>query len=371
MYVCVRPSNMRFTFRAHIPSFLLGRKYGYFSLGRLAFQSLVKILRIRRGDNILLPAYICDVAIPPFENQGVEVRYFDIKSDLTPNLEMVKSLIDCRTKALLIVHYFGFPQPILDIRVFCQKNKLLLIEDCAHVLGTQCNGKYLGTFGEAAVFSPRKLLSMVDGGILSVDPKYELASAGRETCGLKLKPVVHLFLQHLCFKLGTRLPLDIVYRLTRHESEGRQNQEWQEDYGKMSPFSKWVLLRSHYAKVGAKRRKNYEYLRGLLEGMSSVKLLFKELPEAIVPMALPILLEPRFVEQLLPYAGKYGFYLWPYLPDFRKSKLEYGQALYFSKRLVLLPIHQDIKPRHLKALVRLLKKIHEAKKPRLGMDRGE
>jgi len=54
------------------------------------------------------------------------------------------------------------------------------------------------------------------------------------------------------------------------------------------------------------------------------------------------------------YADQYGFYRWPLLPDFGNSTYEYKQALYFSKRLVLLPIHQDLTTEHLDVLARML-----------------
>ena len=359
MYLSTTPSNVRVVLKPCIPPFMSGKKCAYFSLARFALRSLVKALNIRQGDNILIPAYICDVAITPFESQGVEVRYFDIMSDFTPDFEMAESQADSKTKAMLVVHYFGFPQPLQRIKNFCQKHNLILIEDCAHTIFGKYQGQYLGTIGEAAVFSPRKFLPVTDGGILCVDPKYSLPTATYTSPILHPKQAVHLLLKQVSIQLGNNI-LSVAIRRRKAGNERIGGVDaWQEASG-MSLLSKWILHRSPYNAIIETRRENYVYIRRLLERAPYVKLVFKELPEGVVPMAFPVLLEPYLVEKLLPYAGKYGFYLWPRLPDFRSSK--YKHALYFSKRLVLLPIHQDIKSKHLEALVALLNNVCGIKK---------
>jgi perosamine synthetase len=71
---------------------------------------------------------------------------------------------------VLVVHYFGFPQPIVKIKEFCKERGLYLLEDCAHVLqGRTEEGIVLGTSGDISIFSWRKFLPVYDGGQLVIN----------------------------------------------------------------------------------------------------------------------------------------------------------------------------------------------------------
>jgi dTDP-4-amino-4,6-dideoxygalactose transaminase len=58
-----------------------------------------------------------------------------------------------RTRALLIQHTFGIPARIDELLDLARRHELLVIEDCAHVIGGDYEGRRLGTFGDAAFFS--------------------------------------------------------------------------------------------------------------------------------------------------------------------------------------------------------------------------
>ena len=101
----------------------------------------------------------------------IKYRYYPIKDDLTSNWAELGNLVDKKTKAILMVHYFGQPQDINKFQNFCKKHKLLLIEDNAHGHGGSYNGKQLGTFGDFGISSPRKVLNILSGGMLWLNDK--------------------------------------------------------------------------------------------------------------------------------------------------------------------------------------------------------
>jgi len=76
-------------------------------------------------------------------------------------------------KALIVVHLYGFPAKILEIKNICKKYNLVLIEDAAEALGSYYNGKHLGTFGDFGIlsFNGNKVITTGGGGALLLKTK--------------------------------------------------------------------------------------------------------------------------------------------------------------------------------------------------------
>jgi dTDP-4-amino-4,6-dideoxygalactose transaminase len=91
--------------------------------------------------------------------------------DLGIDPDHVESLITPRTKAVLIVHYAGYPASVTRIAELCRERGLALIEDAAHAPSASVDGRALGTFGAAGCFSffSNKALSCGEGGALATD----------------------------------------------------------------------------------------------------------------------------------------------------------------------------------------------------------
>jgi len=137
-----------------------------FSHGRSALKFGLQYLKLRTDDSIFIPDFICDIVLQPITDLGIGYDYYSLNDDLSPNWNSVKEQLTSKTKAILMVHYFGFPQNIDDFQNFCNKHNLLLIEDNAHGFGGLFNGRELGTFGDIGINSPRKTLSLLSGGQL-------------------------------------------------------------------------------------------------------------------------------------------------------------------------------------------------------------
>ncbi len=77
-------------------------------------------------------------------------------------------------QAVVVVHLYGQPADMESIRFVCQKEGLLLVEDCAQSAGASWAGRKTGTWGDAASFSfyPTKNLGALgDGGaVAAADP---------------------------------------------------------------------------------------------------------------------------------------------------------------------------------------------------------
>ncbi len=94
--------------------------------------------------------------------------------------EDVEKRITNKTKAIIPLHYGGFPsRDIEKLREIADKNNLLLIEDAAESIGSHINGKKIGTFGDSAIlsFCQNKVLAIGEGGMIVTDSEeiYEKA----------------------------------------------------------------------------------------------------------------------------------------------------------------------------------------------------
>lgn len=103
--------------------------------------------------------------------------------------DKIKTAISQNTKAIILVHMFGYPAKVEEVLKIAKDNKISLIEDASHAHGASVNGKFCGTFGDIGVFSlhQRKSLPAGDGGIIvtnsdNINQKiYRLRSFGDES----------------------------------------------------------------------------------------------------------------------------------------------------------------------------------------------
>ena len=95
--------------------------------------------------------------------------FYDVDIDTyMPTIDMIKEKVTERTKAIIVTNIFGCTPNLEKIRKICDDNHIFLIEDCAHSLLCEYNGKMAGTYGHFGVFSfqSSKHLSLGDGGMI-------------------------------------------------------------------------------------------------------------------------------------------------------------------------------------------------------------
>lgn len=148
---------------------LLGVRHVFtFSAGRMALYSILKALDIGEGDEVILPGYTCVVVPAAIIYAGARPVYIDIsRRDYNLDADKIEAKITDKTRAIIAQHTYGIPCNLDAIKEICDRYKLFLIEDCAHLLGTSHKGKKLGTIGDVAFFSTdhTKFISTSVGGI--------------------------------------------------------------------------------------------------------------------------------------------------------------------------------------------------------------
>jgi perosamine synthetase len=148
----------------------VGVKYGVsFNSGTSALHAALLAYEIKQGDEVIVPSFtfIATANAPLFV--GAKPVFADIEDStfgLDPN--DVERKITRRTKAIMPIHYGGLPCRIKELRKIAQEYNLLLIEDAAESLGASVDGRKVGSFGNAAMFSfcGNKVITTGEGGII-------------------------------------------------------------------------------------------------------------------------------------------------------------------------------------------------------------
>jgi dTDP-4-amino-4,6-dideoxygalactose transaminase len=87
---------------------------------------------------------------------------------LNIDVAAVESRITRNTKAIIPVHFAGQPCAMAELLEMSRRYDLAIIEDAAHALGAEYEGRRIGTIGDAAVFSfhPIKAITTAEGGMV-------------------------------------------------------------------------------------------------------------------------------------------------------------------------------------------------------------
>lgn len=129
---------------------------------------------IKKGDEIILPAQTHVATGHAIELVGAKPIFIDSEPE-TGNIDInqIEKKITKKTKAIVVVHFLGIPVDMTKIKKIAKKNNLLILEDCALALGSKVNGKHVGLFGDAGVFSfyPVKHITTAEGGMVITNDK--------------------------------------------------------------------------------------------------------------------------------------------------------------------------------------------------------
>lgn len=125
---------------------------------------------VRGGDEVILPSYTFPATANAVLYEGGVPVLVDIDpATLNVDVAAVERAIGPRTKAVLGVHLFGAPCEIARLRQICDAHGLKLIEDAACAIGTEFEGRPIGSFGDVACFSfhARKIVTCGEGGMIT------------------------------------------------------------------------------------------------------------------------------------------------------------------------------------------------------------
>jgi perosamine synthetase len=332
-----------------------------FASGRAALLAGLVALGIGPGDEVLLPAYLCESVVTPVETVGARPVFFPIGRRFGVDLSALEATIGPRTRAVVIIHYLGFPGPVEEVRELCQRRGLALIEDCAHALYGQKGDRLLGSFGDLAIFSPWKSLPLPDGGLLAVkrrDLSPNLPSR-RPAARLTAVRLMYRALGAVEQGIGWSPRLALLQRpgvrrsLHEHVSTGPV------EMLAGSAISRRLLRGARPSYVVGRRRRHFARLLVVCRDLSWARPIFGELPEGVCPLGLPLVAEDRdrWRDRLLRRGVNVRTY-WEHLPP-AVDVDRFPDAAWLRDRILVLPVHQGLPSEGVEWLARLLPTLPE------------
>ncbi len=130
------------------------------------------------GDEVIVPPLaFASTAYTAFM-VGATPVFADVDDNsITLDPQRVAEAITPRTRAIVPVHWFGFPAAMDEMLDVADRQGITVIEDCAHANGSVYKGRNAGTIGAMACWSLQEskvLTSAGEGGVLTTDDQ-ELA----------------------------------------------------------------------------------------------------------------------------------------------------------------------------------------------------
>ncbi len=333
---------------------------------------------ISAGRRVLVPSYICSSAVEPILACGADVDFYRIDRSCGADFLDIERQIRPATVALVAVHYFGAPQPIEKFAEICERYGLLLVEDCAHVLVGEYEGKPLGSFGDVSFFSWRKFLPIYDGATLFLMARAVRQVAGkvrRERALLTLRVFVNL-LERWANRRGgwfRRTVAGLLNAIQRSRNSIRASDRSEQMPRRidsnddqfdlesadlpMTRLSRSLIRHADVPAIVAARRANYEYLQRALASIDGVSPLWKDLPLGIAPWVFPVLIERGREVLASMRAAQIPVVSWSGVCHASLPRDLYADADFLYDNLLFLPLHQDLSSCELEEIVATLSSI--------------
>lgn len=132
-------------------------------------------LNLSPEDEVIVPSFTFVSTASSVIRAGGTPVFADLDPDtLTLTVDTVRPQVTDRTRAVILVHYGGFPHDPADLIDFCSRRDLDLIEDAAQAFDGYVDGQPAGSFGRfgALSFHGSKSLTCGEGGVLVLnDPE--------------------------------------------------------------------------------------------------------------------------------------------------------------------------------------------------------
>lgn len=349
--------------------------------GRAAIYQALLQLNLPAYSLVLIPTYHCPTMVAPVLLANLKVHYFELLPNGLPNLESIEESTAQKCKVMLVPHYFGLAKSLKEVREWCDKWDVALIEDCAHCYFGQAGERAVGEWGDFATASLSKFFPLPEAGLLaSAQRSIKSVALKRPSLKAQIKgyvDVVELASKYHRF-IGIQLFLKLLFKLKRIyplKSETVNKSEATEmmrdcDMARIDHAPLWTALTLKNilprGRIIIQRQINFAKYASHFSNITGAKPLFpidsKSLPST-APYVFPLWVDdPDWIYQSLRDLKLPVFRwdrIWPKTPSSLKDT-----GTLWSHHVLQLLCHQDLSvediDRTAQALLHLLK-IQQAK----------
>ena len=149
------------------------------SAGTAAIHMAFKALDVKKDDIVFCSDLTFSATANPITYQNATPVFIDSEKD-TWNMDpkCLEKAFEKYTnpKAVIVVHLYGIPAKIDEIKAICDKHNVPLVEDAAESLGATFKNKQTGTFGKYGIYSfnGNKIITTSGGGMLVSDDEEKI-----------------------------------------------------------------------------------------------------------------------------------------------------------------------------------------------------
>lgn len=137
--------------------------------GTSALHLALRLAGVGPGDEVVSTAMTCTATNEPILERGARIVWADIHAK-TGNIDpvSVERRITRKTKAIMAVHWGGYPCDLAELAEIGERHGVPVIEDAAHAFSAQYRGRPIGSHSDFVCFSFQaiKHVTTVDGGAL-------------------------------------------------------------------------------------------------------------------------------------------------------------------------------------------------------------
>ncbi len=166
----------------------IGHKYSVaVSSGTAALEIAIKSLKLKKGDEVIIPNFtiISNAMAVLKENLSIKLVDCNVK-EWNMDISEIEKKITKKTKAIIATHIYNFPLRVDILKKICKKNRIILVEDAAEVIGQKLNNQLCGSYGDISIFSfyANKQITTGEGGMITTNNKklYEQSKSLRNLC---------------------------------------------------------------------------------------------------------------------------------------------------------------------------------------------
>jgi dTDP-4-amino-4,6-dideoxygalactose transaminase len=161
-------------FEDALSKFLDGRHAVAVNTGTSAIHLALLACGIGAGDEVIVPSLTFAATVQAIVATGATPVFCDVEPD-TLNVDPadVQGKITARTRAIVPVHYRGFPCEMEKLTAMAAPVGIRIVEDAAHAFGSSYGGRKIGSFGDVSCFSfdPIKIITCGEGGAVVTGDK--------------------------------------------------------------------------------------------------------------------------------------------------------------------------------------------------------
>ena len=151
------------------------RKYCIFTgSGTTALYLLLKTLKLKEGDTVLLPGICCFSVAYAVKYAGLKLDFCDVSiNDACLSTDALEASIkhNPSIKVVIGVHLYGNVLDMDSIMKICKKHRIVFIEDVCQAYGSYYKNRPCGSFGDYSIlsFGHTKILDNGHGGAVLTD----------------------------------------------------------------------------------------------------------------------------------------------------------------------------------------------------------